>query len=173
MNAIPVIAGGAAVDTKPSVISGGAEVPVYDGYGIEGGQAVKIYQSAVPFTVDGAGGGRVTVTFAEPILVNPTDDIYAYGHGETESSSSWDMRMDLNAGFSDGTGYFKSGSTDSDAFASSTLHFSEAFSSPKYLTQVMASLHFIDADGTQIVDYFGLDINGVSYDLMQDGEIDI
>lgn len=43
MSAIPVIAGGAAVDCKPSVIMGGAEVPIYDAYVIEGGVAKKIY----------------------------------------------------------------------------------------------------------------------------------
>lgn len=45
MSGIPVIAGGAAIDCKPSVVVGGVEIPVYDGYVIQGGQAVKIYQA--------------------------------------------------------------------------------------------------------------------------------
>ena len=124
MNAIPVIAGGAAVDTKPSVISGGAEVPVYDGYEIEGGQAVKIYQSAMEWTyaismgstsgLKDAGNSdvysayviaspgsdgwcRVDYTFVEPILMRSGQTITCnLTHGD--HPGNYTFRLFINGG---------------------------------------------------------------------------
>lgn len=139
-----------------------------------GGQNVRVFSSAVPFTVSGVSTNTVTVVFAEPVLVNPADSVDAYGHGNTDYSGSWDMRMGITVNFSDGTSYYDSGDTDDDAEAGNVFSFGRALTSSKYLTQVRASIHFIDAPtGTQVVDSFGLTINGVSYDLMQNGEINI
>lgn len=86
MSSIPVIAGGAAVDCKPSIIVGGVEVPIYDAYVAQGGQAIKVYQSAVEWTF---------------VINQWSDNASSIRYGNSDTYSSY---ADVNAGDS-GTAY--------------------------------------------------------------------
>jgi hypothetical protein len=175
MSDIPVIAGGAAIDCKPYIIVGGVEVPVYDAYVIAGGGAIKVYQSGYPYITaignsgDDQGQNQATVTFSDPLPINPADSITIYGYC---AEDGWYVNTRLILTFSDGTSFYKYGEAQKDG-SGQNIQMSSAISSTKYLSRLDGMVFNADYRGTTTLNTLVIKINGIQYNLLQSGEINL
>jgi hypothetical protein len=92
MSSIPVIVGGATKETKPSVIIGGAEKKIYDGYVIVGGVAKSIYKSIIQwvYTLDKIDPAN-RISYFYPTSTNAIYVLYDKGEARAQASVNYTL----------------------------------------------------------------------------------
>lgn len=190
MSAIPVIAGGAAIDCKPSVIIGGAEVPIYDAYVIEGGVAKLIYKSAVSYTSTISLDDGVSLTSGTDFAVSIVGASTQVHKGFSANIDFSDpisvtaFKFDLSKQNDMSNAYFKGGISLSDASnnllgtASDETNTSNGVGGSGTITSgaKVSHIYIYGFGGSELysLNYVPkITVNGVEIILHQSGEIDI
>jgi hypothetical protein len=176
MSGIPVIVGGATKEAKPSVITGGAEKKVYDGYVIVNGAAKRFYKSAIAYTRTADTAYGYIWTFAEPLPIKPTDGIEAYF--SVENGREWKIYVKpwvrfANAYLSyDHRGYGKGGVSMRTSFNQAD-EFGRVLSTSDFILAIGVRGGFVDFEDTIGERGLWLIMNGTEIHLGESGEIEI
>lgn len=175
MSSIPVIVGGATKEAKPSVVIGGAEKKVYDGYVIVNGAAKRFYKSAIAYTRTADTDYGYTWTFAEPLPIKPTDGIGAYfsvgnGGGRKIYVSAW-VRF-ANAYLSYDYRNNENGVSIWTSFNQAD-EFGRVLSTSDFILSIVVRGGFVDSETTIGERGLWLIMNGTKIHLGESGEIEI
>ncbi|QEY34606.1 hypothetical protein FL966_05810 [Caproiciproducens galactitolivorans] len=176
MSGIPVIVGGATKETKPSVIIGGAEKKIYDGYVIVGGVAKRFYKSAIAYTRTAHNDYGYTWTFAEPLPIKPTDGIEAYFSVENEIGrkiyvKAWGRFANAFLSYT-----YRNNSKDGVSIRTSfnqADEFGQVLSTSDFILSISVEGGFMDSETTRGERGLYLIMNGTEIYLGESGEIEI